>query len=53
MMELLTHGSEHHEIGDGGRLMMTMATISPLQSPKRTQDLPSRGGIGGGGGFVS
>ena len=24
-MELLTHGGEHHEIGDGGRLMMTMA----------------------------
>ena len=24
-MELLTHGGEHHEIGDGGWLMMTMA----------------------------
>ena len=23
-MELLTHGGEHHEIGDGGWLMMTM-----------------------------
>ena len=23
MMELLTHGGEHHEIGDGGWLMMT------------------------------
>ena len=22
-MELLTHGGEHHEIGDGGWLMMT------------------------------
>jgi len=41
-MELLTHGGEHHEIGDGGWLMMTMATISPLRSPKRTPDLPSR-----------
>ena len=39
-MGLLTHGGEHHEIGDGGWLMMTMATISPLRSPKRTPDLP-------------
>ena len=42
MMELLTHGSEHHEIGDGGKLMMTMATDSPLRSPERTPDQPSR-----------
>ena len=28
MMELLTHGGEHHEIGDGGRFMMTMAMDS-------------------------
>ena len=39
-MELLTDGGEHHEIGDGGWLMMTMATISPLRSPKQTLDLP-------------
>ena len=26
-MELLTHGREHHEIGDGGWLMMTTATL--------------------------
>ena len=36
MMELLSQGGEHHEIGDGGRLMMTMATDSPLRSPERT-----------------
>ena len=52
-MELLTHGGEHHEIGDGGWLMMTMATDSPLWSPKRTLDLPSRGRTGLGGGSVS
>ena len=52
-MELLTHSSERHEIGDGGWLMMTTATISPLRSPKRTPDLPSRGRTGGGGGSVS
>jgi len=28
-MELLTHGSEHHEIGDGGWLMM-MTVTNPL-----------------------
>ena len=42
-MELLTHGGEHHEIGDGGWLMMTMATDSPLRSPERTPDQPPRG----------
>ena len=31
-------GGEHHEIGDGGWLMMTMATDSPLRSPERTPD---------------
>ena len=40
-MELLTHGGEHHEIGDGGWLMMTTATDSPLRSPERTPDKPS------------
>ena len=50
---LLMHGGEHHEIGDGGWLMMTMTTDSPLQSPKRTPDLPSRGRTGLGGGSVS
>ena len=41
-MELLMHGGEHHEIGDGGWLMMTMTTDSPLRSPERTPDQPSR-----------
>ena len=36
MIELLTHGGEHHEIGDGGRLMMTMVTDSPLRSLELT-----------------
>ena len=36
--ELLTHGSEHHEISDGGRLMMMMAMDYPLRSPERTLD---------------
>ena len=45
-MELLTHGGEHHEIGDGGRLMMTMAMDSPLRSPERTLDQPSRERLG-------
>ena len=50
----ITHArGEHHEIGDGGWLMMTMAMISPLWSPKRTPDLPSRGRTGLGGGSVS
>ena len=52
-MELLTHGGEHHEIGDGGRLMMTMATDSPLRSPERTPDQPSRERLGLGCGSVS
>ena len=37
-MELLTHGGEHHENGDGGWLMMTMAMDSPLRSPERTPE---------------
>ena len=41
-MELLMHGGEHHEIGDGGWLMMTMAADSPLRSPEWTPDQPSR-----------
>ena len=36
-MELLTHDGEHHEIGDGGWLVMTMATDSPLRSPEWTR----------------
>ena len=47
-MELLTHGGERHEIGDGGRLMMMMATDSPLRSPELTLDQPSRESFGGG-----
>ena len=50
---LLTHSGEHHEIGDGGWLMMTMAMYSPLQSPKWTPDHPSRECLGLGGGSVS
>ena len=50
-MELLTHGGEHHEIGDGGWLMMT--TNSPIRSPERTLDQPSRESLGLGGGSVS
>ena len=51
--ELPTPGGEHHEIGDGGRLMMMMAMDSPLRSPERTPDQPSRERLGLGGGFVS
>jgi HAE1 family hydrophobic/amphiphilic exporter-1 len=39
---LLTPGGEHHEIGDGGWLVMTMAVNPPLRSPERTPDLASR-----------
>ena len=53
MMELLMHGSEHHEIGDERWLMMTTATDSPLRSPERTPDQPSRESLGLGGGSVS
>ena len=50
----ITHdGSEHHEIGDGGWLMMTMATNRPLRSPERTLDQPSREVLGLGDGSVS
>ena len=52
-MELLMHGGEHHEIGDGGWLMMMMATDSPLWSPERTPDQPSREVLGLGGGSIS
>ena len=52
-MELLTHGGEHHEIGDGGWLMMTTAADSRLRSPERTLDQPSPEVLGLGGGSVS
>ena len=52
-MELLTHGGEHHEFGDGGWLMITTATDSPLRSPERTPDQPSRERLGLAGGSVS
>ena len=52
-MRLLTNGEEHNGIGDEGRLVMTTVTISPLRSPERTPDLPSRGRTGGGGASVS
>ena len=48
-MELLTHGGEHPEIGDGGWLMMTTATNPPLRSPERTPDQPSQEVLGLGG----
>ena len=47
-MELLTHGGEHHEIGDGGWLMMTTGTNPPLWIPERTPDQPSREVLGEG-----
>ena len=50
---LLTHGGEHHEIGDGGWLMMMTATNPPLRSPDWTPYQPSRESLGLGGGFVS
>ena len=53
MMELHTHGGEHHEIGDGGWLMMTTAMNPPLRSPGRTPNQPSRERLGLGGGSVS
>jgi len=53
MMELLMHGGEHHEIDDGGWLMMTTAMDYPLRSPERTPDQPSRESLGLGGGSVS
>ena len=52
-MELLTHGGENHELGDGGWLMMTMAMDFHLRSPERTPDQPSRERLGLGGGTVS
>ena len=52
-MELLTHDGEHHEIGDGGWLMMTTATNPPPRSPERTPDQPTRERLGLGGGSVS
>ena len=52
-MELLTHGGEHHEIDDGGWLMMMMAMDSPLQSPEQIPDHASREVLGLGGGSVS
>ena len=40
-MELLAHGGEYHEIGDGGRLVMMMATDPPLQfcPPEEEQEV--------------
>ena len=52
-MELLTHGGGHHEIGDGGWLMMTMTKDPPLGSPEQTPDQPSLEVLGLGGGSVS
>ena len=50
----ITHArGEHHEIGDGGWLMMTTTTDSPLRSPERTLDHPSQEVLGLGGGSVS
>ena len=50
----ITHAPcEHHEIGDGGWLMMTTVTNPPLRSPEQTPDQPSREVLGLGGGSVS
>ena len=40
MMGLLTHDDEHHEIGDGGWLMMMMATDSLSGAPNGLQISP-------------
>jgi hypothetical protein len=42
MKELLTPGSDHHEIGDEEGLLMTTAMNPPLWSPKLTPDLASQ-----------
>ena len=47
------HGGEHHEIDDGGWLMMTMATDSPLRTPEWSPHQPSRESLGLGGSFAS
>ena len=39
-MELLTHGGDHHEIGDGGWLMMTTATVPLSGAPNGLQISP-------------
>jgi hypothetical protein len=39
---LLTASGEHHEIGDGGWLVMMNTEDSPLRSPERAPDLASR-----------
>ena len=52
-MELLMHGGEHHEIGDGGWLMMMTTTNPPLRGLEWTPDQPSREVLGLGGGSVS
>ena len=38
-MELLTHGGEHHGIGDGDGLVMTKNEDSPLGAPNGLQTL--------------
>ena len=47
-MELLTHAGEHLEIGDGGWLMMTTATDSPLRTRPGGQAHPPPSWIGCG-----
>jgi len=37
-MKLLTPRDEHHEIGDGGSLVMMMAMNPPIRSPEQTPD---------------
>ena len=44
---------EHHDIGDGGRLMMTTTTNPPLRRPKQTLDQHSREVLGLGGSSIS
>ena len=41
-MELLTHGGEHHEIGDGGWLMTTTVTNPLSGAPKGLQISPPK-----------
>ena len=53
LIQLLTdqraYKGEHYGIGDGDGLVMTKNEDTPLRSPKRTPDLPSRGRTGLGG----
>ena len=46
MKELLTPDGEHYDVIEEEGLMMMMAMESPLRSPERTPDQPSRERLG-------